>query len=101
MMAAVVVVMLGIKVQGFGLMMRINVAVMLMVNPDHRTDLKNRSPHLGPYTTKGHFQGTLLGDLFFRSIRWSGKVMMRMAHINERNRAVRKHAALHYSNPKH
>ena len=40
--------------------------------PDHRKDLKNRSLNLGPYTTKGYFQGALLGVLFFRSSRWSG-----------------------------
>ena len=32
--------------------------------PDHWKDLKSRSPTLGPYTTKGDFQGALLGDLF-------------------------------------
>ena len=26
---------------------------ILALNPDHRKDLKNRSPNLGPYTTKG------------------------------------------------
>ena len=43
------------------------------LNPDHRKDLKRRSPNLGPYTTKGCFKGTPLEDLFFRSFRWSGK----------------------------
>ena len=27
--------------------------ITLTVTPDHRKDLKNRSPNLGPYTTKG------------------------------------------------
>ena len=51
--------------------------------PDHRKDPKSRSPNLGPYTTKGYwiwdpillggyFKGTPLGDLSFRSFRWSG-----------------------------
>ena len=46
--------------------------VRLGRDPDHRKDLKSRSPNLGPYTTNGYFQGALFGDLFFRSIRWSG-----------------------------
>ena len=33
--------------------------------PDHRKDLKNRSPNLGPYTTKGTLKEPLLRIYFF------------------------------------